>query len=185
VVAIIGLLAGVILSSLNKARESARQKAAMSQLRAVRSGIALLEADTGKWPNGCSPTATGGTAEVDLNTINAGLKDFPTSGFPITTDGAASPICQWTATDSANWRGPYIYIGVDPWGSQYRFDPDYYTDGSVRRDCPTATYNPPPEITDKKVAIISKGVNKVGGTDAEGYDCDDIVFLLYEGKFVP
>lgn len=175
VIAIIGLLAGVVLSSLNSARDSARKSAAMAQLRAIRSGVALLEAETGKWPNGCTANIDSGNSEVDLSTTNAGLASFPALGtLPITTDGAANPDCEWTATDYANWRGPYISVAVDPWGSPYYWDPDYQLSGGSRGSCS------PPSGT--VTVIYSPGKNE---SAVNSYDCDDIVYMLNSGTFAP
>jgi prepilin-type N-terminal cleavage/methylation domain-containing protein len=175
VIAIIGLLAGVVLSSLNSARESARQATAKSQLRAIRSGIALLAADTGKWPNGCIAELSSGNAEVNLASTNAGLASFPALGtLPLTTDAAANPDCEWTTSDYTNWKGPYITVGVDPWGSPYYWDPDYQLDGGTRGSCSPPTGTVP--------VVFSPGKNK---SAINAYDCDDVVYLLNSGTFAP
>lgn len=173
VIAIIGILASIALGSLNSARDSARKATAKAQLRAIRSGIALLEADTGKWPNGCPVGNSLGNNEYSLNTTNAGLVSTPTV--------SSDPPCGWTAGDIAAWKGPYITATIDPWGRPYYFDPDYRTDGSVREDCPSVGAN---TGLPQKTVIMSGGINGTNGTSGE-YDCDDIVYMLYEGTLVP
>ena len=172
VIAIIGILASIALGSLNSARDSARKATAKAQLRAIRTGVALLEADTGKWPNGCPPGNINATNEILLSTGAAGLVSSPTVGV------TEAPNCQWTAEEVANWRGPYIPVGVDPWNNPYYFDPDYATDGTLRRNCPTTGANSVPN----KTVVYSAGPNR---SAINAYDCDDIVYLLYEGTLVP
>jgi len=48
VIAIVGILASVVLSNINLAREKARITKAKAELRQARSAIALLEDDTAK-----------------------------------------------------------------------------------------------------------------------------------------
>lgn len=173
VIGIIGLLAGVVLSAMNGARESAKKKTAMAQLREIRSGINLLEADTGKWPNGCPVSNTSGSAEHQINSANSGLVTAPI----ISSD----PPCGWNAGDIAAWKGPYISATIDPWGNPYRFDPDYHTNGILREDCPFPDSN---SGLPNKIVIMSGGKN--GASWSVGtYDCDDIVHMLFEGTFLP
>ncbi len=172
VIGIIGVLASVVLSALNGARESARNKTAMAQLREIRSGINLLESDTGKWPNGCPITNASGNDEHPINGTNVGLVSAPTV--------SSDPPCGWTAGDIAAWKGPYISATIDPWGNPYRFDPDYRTDGTLREDCPAVNSN---GSLPSKIVIMSGGKNGAGWSVGT-YDCDDIVHMLLEGTFV-
>ncbi len=147
VISIIGLLASVMLVAMNGARVKARNARVLADLKQLRTAIAMLENDTGKWPNGC-PIEQLSNPEVYLDDQWAGLKTKPPVGQP---DPVNSPNCGWTATEVANWRGPYTNATVDPWGHSYYFDPDYYV-------CT-------PEMV--KVAILSFGPN-----GAENYPTD-------------
>ncbi|HAT68707.1 MAG: hypothetical protein A2481_00180 [Candidatus Yonathbacteria bacterium RIFOXYC2_FULL_47_9] len=162
VIAIIGVLASVILASLNTARAKAKTAKATSELRNLRNAIASLEDDTGKWPNGCpvSQVATGSGNEVSFASAQAGIISQPTAG------GSGS--CVWTAAEVARWRGPYMPTAVDPWGNPYWFDSDYYP----RQDCgdPSAA---------AIIAVESHGPNGTGGAQSGGsYDCDDIYIKI-------
>lgn len=162
VIAIIGVLASVVLSSLNTARAKAKIAKATAELRNLRSAIASLEDDTGKWPNGCpvSQVATGSGNEISFAAADAGIIAQPTVG------GTAP--CVWTAAEVAKWKGPYMPNAVDPWGNPYWFDSDYYP----RKDCPTTNANPSVVAI---VAVESHGPDGVGGAESPGtYDCDDI-----------
>lgn len=118
VISIIGLLASVVLVSLNSARGKARTAKAQADLKQLRTAIALLEQDTGKWPNGC-PIESLRNPEIQLDQPNAGIKSRPTVGV---VEGD----CEWTIDDAAKWNGPYIGNTIDPWGNSYFFDPDFY-----------------------------------------------------------
>ena len=170
VIAIIGVLASVVLASLNTARSKGQTAKAKSELRNARSAIALLESDTGKWPNGC-PIAETSNPEVYLDDAQAGIRQVP-----VVQDNGNG--CIWTAEDVANWEGPYMQTPIDPWGKSYWFDPDYHE----QRDCPTDNANPGAPTS---VAIGSNGPNKngpiqTGNPDSIGlnYDCDDIFFKI-------
>lgn len=175
VIAIIGVLSSVVLTAANSTRERARINATVAQLNAIRTGIILMETDTGKWPNGCPPGNILASDEIVLSDPIAGLATQPPIG--VTEPG----YCDWTPSDIANWHGPYIPIGNDPWGNPYRFDPDYHTDGTLREDCPSPeAHTGLPFVT----AVLSAGPNGAGWV-FDDYDCDDIVLLLQEGKFLP
>lgn len=157
VVAIIGLLASVMMVALNSSRTKAKIARVQADLKQLRTAIAFLETDVGKWPNGC-PMNQAADPEVFLDGAQAGLKSAPTVG--ITGSG-----CEWTAQDVANWKGPYVSSAVDPWSRSYYFDPDYCDE--------TGTY---------KVYILSfglDGVEQYKSTSCGGSpSSDDIILLL-------
>ena len=174
VIAIIGLLASIVLASLNAARLKGKIARAQSDLVQIRNAMALMSSDTGLWPNGCevstiivSPLIGAGN-EVALNTAAAGLLVRPTVGV---TDAGSD--CAWTAQAVANWNGPYTASTlIDPWGTPYWFDNDYV----ARRDCPTPNANPSAATM---AVVVSDGPNKVGGADSDSYDCDDIYLDIH------
>lgn len=163
VIAIIGILASVVLGSLNTAREKAKTAKVVSELRNLRTAIASLEDDTGKWPNGC-PVSQGTVGasgnEVNFTAANAGIVAQPTAG------GAAP--CGWTAIEVAKWKGPYMPKVTDPWGNPYWFDSDYYP----RKDCDNPSVTP-------IVVVESHGPDGVGGAENSIYDCDDIYLGIH------
>lgn len=166
VIAIIGILSSTILASLNTARQKAQMAGAKTELRQLRNAIALLEDDTGKWPNGCPP-ATGSNPEVALNTNQAGISIEPTQQN--NGDG-----CIWTLSDITNWKGPYAPSTNDPWGNSYIFDPDYHQ----YADCATEpASNKYPDIP-SFVAIMSPGPDGQGDGTTGTYGCDDIFLKI-------
>ncbi len=167
VIAIMGILASVILISLNAAREKARAATTDVQLREIQKAIFLLETDTGKWPGGCFPgTYEGSGNEFSVNSSRSGLYTAP-------TDFAAHGVCQWTATDAARWRGPYIDTPKDSWGKDFYFDSDYYP----RRDHGGECVDPYPGDPYFAV-IVSGGSNQQNGGEIAIYDCDDVFVFL-------
>lgn len=172
VIAIIGILSGIVLTSLNSAREKAKKAKAQSELTNIRNGINVLAIDTSLWPNGCliGMVAGGGGGgddnEVDLTDPQAGLLFIP-------SPGGVDPECQWTAQALAMWRGPYTTSPLtDPWGNVYWFDNDYF----ALQDCPTPEANP---LAPAIAVVVSAGPNGETGAAGDDYDCDDIYISLY------
>jgi prepilin-type N-terminal cleavage/methylation domain-containing protein len=121
VIAIIGILASVVLVSLNNSREKAKYAKAKSELQQVNLALQLLYEDTGRYPHTatdphsdeftlCPPSSSTGdfflaSNELSLDSINGGLKSDP----------------GWLG-----WDGPYMDVPVeDPWGTAYVLDADY------------------------------------------------------------
>jgi general secretion pathway protein G len=61
VTAIVGVLASVILISLNEAREKGRVAVAVANMRQVATAIQLYYSDTGKYPSDCDRSCTSNT----------------------------------------------------------------------------------------------------------------------------
>ncbi|KKT74128.1 MAG: hypothetical protein UY07_C0030G0005 [Parcubacteria group bacterium GW2011_GWA1_47_8] len=160
VVAIIGILSSIALASFGIVREKAKIAKAKSELRSARSGIALLESDTGKWPNGCPPSQSS-NPEVNLEDAQAGVTSRP-------VEGVVDSPCEWTADEVNRWNGPYMKVPTDPWGTSYVFDPDYHP--GENRPIPPNT-NCPGYISSNIIAVVSYGPNKLG---LNAYDCDDV-----------
>ena len=113
VISIIGILATIILASLNNARNSARIVKARAEVSQIRKAIAFLENDANEWPGHKTiddvQTGVSGNEMWDLTVPEAGLA---------VTDGSFQ-----------NWDGPYMNtIPLDPWGNPYFFDTDYDID---------------------------------------------------------
>lgn len=128
VISIIGLLASVIIVSTTSAREKARIVKAQADLKQISTAFGLLELDTGKWPLGCLAQDRTDLAEVYFNNSYVGLSQSPTLGQYSAT---YAPNCTWVAQDISNWLGPYLSNTVDPWGTPYYFDPDFYFCGDM------------------------------------------------------
>lgn len=118
VVAIIGILAAIAIPAFSAYQQRARIAQAQSELRNIKTAVAVLANDTEQWP-GPNPVGNTANPEVwDLNTDQAGLTKAA-------VDGSGN------YTDFPNWNGPYIQtIQLDPWGSNYFFDPDYRINGT-------------------------------------------------------
>lgn len=161
VIGIIGVLAMIAVTAVQQARSKGNNGRVAADLDQMRKAMALLEADVGKWPNGC-PSERSSNPEVRLDNAQAGLRLVPVAGDQ--GDG-----CVWTAGDIAKWKGPYIDRVTDPWGSSYYFDPDYYP----RQNCPGFPNNVP-----AIPVVFSPGPNKAGTGVTGSYDCDDIYARL-------
>lgn len=167
VIAIIGILASVVMNSVNSARANTKTSKAKAELQSLRAAISSLEDDTGKWPNGCpvATSVTGSSNEIRFSLANAGIIAVPSVGV---TDNTTDPPCEWTAEEVSAWKGPYMPNAIDPWGNPYWFDSDYYP----RQDCG----DPAAPAT---VVVESHGPNGAGGAQSGSYDCDDIYLELH------
>jgi len=157
VIGIIAILSTLGIVSFVRARAASKEAKAREDLYQIRNAIALLQADTGKWVNGCPAEATA-NPEVVLSNAQAGLIQRPNVG----DQGSG---CFWTAQDVASWKGPYVQFSNDPWGQPYWFDPDY----NINENCPSKPNGP------TTVVVESFGPNGVG---VNSYDCDDIYLRL-------
>jgi len=155
VIAIIGILATIVISNTNQARENAQITRALIDLREIRRALDTLTIDTGLLPTvgatkldeeTCVFSGTGN--ELYLNTSAAGIES---------TDG-----------NFPGWNGPYMTpVPLDPWGNQYIFDSDYDCDNNA---------NGCEGFSGQTVrAIHSSGPN---GSALNIYDADNIVLVL-------
>lgn len=166
VIAIIGILASTVLGALNTAREKAKIGKVKADLKSLRTAIALLEDDTGKWPNGCPP-ATPSNPEVLLNSAQAGISQAIT----VNDNGDG---CEWLAGDIPNWKGQYAPTATDPWGNSYIFDPDYQQYASCASKPAGEKYPAVPQF----IAVLSAGATKTDVDGINDYDCDDIFLQI-------
>lgn len=157
VIAIIGILASVILASLNSARSKADVANAEAEMRNIRVAMEYLYDDTGKYPHGgdaVCPPLPGTNNEVSLTPSSSGLTGDP----------------GWTG-----WKGPYIKSATDPWGTPYFLDQDYQCTAGAEGCGGVA--DPGTEDTS---AIISCGPDRdlSGPGGACAYNDDNIVYVL-------
>ncbi len=166
VIAIVGILAAVVLASLNDSRELANIRKAQADMRNIHTAMEVLFNDTGlyphKQPQYCPPRSAGGN-EVNLNS--------PTTGL-VGTDGSYE-----------NWSGPYVTSVIDPWGRPYFLDEDYYCAGGEQGCNGHVTTG----ATDRSV-LVSCGPDGMLGDDpsnpqpsngsACAYNDDNIVYVL-------
>lgn len=155
VIAIIGILASVVLASLNSAREKGRIAAAQAEINGIRKAFELLYSDAGVYPNGAIDfcrSSPPGNNEVDLSQNSAGL----------VANGSG-----WSG-----WGGPYITDAIDPWGTPYYFDEDY--------DCNAATKGCLGQTVSAVSVIVSCGpdMDNSGSGGSCEYGPDDIVYRL-------
>jgi len=167
VIAIIGILAAVVLASLNDTRELSREAVAQQQMRSIHTAMEMLFNDTGLYPHKqkkyCPPHTAGGN-EVSLA--------LPSSGL-VATDGLY-----------LGWNGPYIPNVTDPWGSPYFFDEDYYCTAGAK-GCDGFVADNATKIWS---VIVSCGPDGMLGDDpsnpqpnngsACAYNDDNIVYVL-------
>lgn len=156
VLAIIGILAGIVLVSVQDARKKAKIVQARLEIKQIFNAISMLEIDTEQWPGHKTPykIETGASGNeicgdgctYDLNDCRAGLG------------------CDDGANHYPNWKGPYMEnIPKDPWDNEYFLDTDYDID---------------PGAGEKWAIIVgSYGPN---GQGLNLYDGDDVIYVVKE-----
>ena len=171
VISIITFIASNLLVAFHSAILKGRATKVKADLSQISKAVSALVDDTGLWPYGCVPEATlgdseGASNEITLSSTQSGLITKPTVGV---TDPSSH--CAWTQAAVNAWRGPYLTGQLlDPWGSPYWMDEDYWP----YRDCPTANANPGAQLT---AALVSIGQDKIPLT-TNVYNCDDSYLLL-------
>lgn len=157
VIAIIGILASVVLSALNSARDKARVSAVQQALTQINRAMYMLYLDTGRYPSFANNVtdicvAPSGQNEIAANDDNAGL----------VSNGRG-----W-----AGWSGPYILTAIDPWGTPYYFDSDY--------DCTAGAVGCMGTTDTGLSVIVSCGPdgNDSGSGDSCVYNDDNIIYRL-------
>lgn len=159
VISIISLLTTVVLSALSNARNKAQYAKAKSELNNIAAALELMMSDTGKLP---SPESS----KPDYVACN-----YPTGNNETWLDNADAGL---DSTDGyfPKWSGPYMQVPLDPWGTSYIYDEDYF--------CNTAT--PVAQGCERYSsdgtalrALVSGGPNKSG---INVYDSDNVVKVL-------
>ncbi len=115
VVAIISLLSGVVMASLNSARNKAKDAAVMVTVRELQNALELYHTQVGSYP----ATENGGVDVFDIG----GSTDFSTTLAPLVTGGFISKI-----TDHPDWpnNANYSLTGF----FEYQTNTPEYPDGS-------------------------------------------------------
>jgi len=155
VIAIIGILASVVLTSLDSARAKAETISVISEIDGLKKAMEILYQDTLYYPNATPSfcrTVLPVNNEIDLNATSSGL----------TANGLG-----WL-----NWNGPYIQNAIDIWDTSYYLDEDY--------DCTAAVEGCKGETISNISVIVSCGPDRdnsgTGGSCA--YNDDNIVVRL-------
>lgn len=97
VVAIIGVLATLLMGALFKAKERALRGVAASQIQAIKSALAMYEADAGRFPRKALRTFSAGTGAIwvdDAPALYMALRNRPTLALG---GGQNAPYMEWKA----------------------------------------------------------------------------------------
>ncbi len=131
VVVIIGLLAGIVISSLNSAKESAHVVSAGMQQRQIKMGVEMYFNDMGFYP----PDVTRGWDPGLVRPFpwNPDQEVGETVSGP-NTDCSHCPL-DWESIVDVYWSGPYIpsWPRFTPWRGKY--DYNYWEEEIIRNEC--------------------------------------------------
>ena len=160
VIAIIGILASIVLTNLNPARQKGQIAKAKSELHTLYEAIAGLEIDTGQWPGHQIPGICANSCSGNE------ICQKPDCGISIFDDGAGLRSADGLFP---NWKGPYLTSKPkDPWSNEYFFDTNYDLD---------------PTDEQRFAAVLgSFGPDKVI-QDNDNYNAnsaDDIIYIINE-----
>lgn len=149
VITILGILATIVVVSLQEAREKAMISRSQVELIQIFNAFTMFEDDTGQWPGHKVPF------EVELTVGNEICADG--CAFAL-SDCEAGIMCNDVGNPYPDWKGPYMTpVPIDSWGNEYFFDTDY-------------------DLNGEWTAVIgSYGPDGIGN---DLYNSDDITFLL-------
>lgn len=126
VIAIVGILAAVVLISLNKARESSKISRSVMDQRQLINALELYYNDVGFYPPDVGRGWDPGFSQA--------LPYNPDTGQ---TDTPSCPHCpsNWVSHAQANWKGPYIarFPNTTVWNGKY--DYNYWGSSTSRYGC--------------------------------------------------
>lgn len=169
VIAIIGLLATLTMTSMRVARKRADIANAQHDLDQIFKAITLMQNDTDQWPGhqvmnqSCIHLSGGCPA-------NNEICDTCTSNLASSSSGL---LLNDTYT---NWAGPYMkaYMLNDPWNHEYFFDTDYKLNSDDEPCCNG--------VCTRTVAVLgSYGPDGLGQSNLITPDsggCDDIILII-------
>lgn len=129
VISIIGLLASVVMTSLNGTREKGRVAQAVSNADALRKAVELYSFQMDFYPPDVGRGWDPGLVRTLPWNPDTGATTIPACGH-----------CPagWDTLVQARWNGPYVgaWPQVTPWGGKY--DYNYWPTGTVRYGCTIA-----------------------------------------------
>ncbi len=179
VIAIIGLLTTLALTSVSVARDRADISNAQHDLDQIKKAIMLMSEDTEQWPghqvvNQSCIHLTGGCpanneicgTDINANTCANGL------------GGGYAGLLANHITAYPNWAGPYMkdYMVNDPWDREYFFDTDYLVNVDNEPCCGG--------VCAQEVAVIgSYGPDGLGRSNlltSDNNGCDDVILIIGE-----
>lgn len=167
-IAIIGLLASVVVVSLNASRSSAKVAQAASNQKQFMLALQLYYSDVGFYPPDVNRGWDPGFSHALPYNPDTGLTDAPSC------DHCPS---DWAEQAQAKWQGPYIiqFPNSTPWNGKY--DYNYWSAGAIRYGCsvPSGIYfgvqadyadeNPLPAEAEQK--MIDMGLDHDGCLNGE------------------
>jgi prepilin-type N-terminal cleavage/methylation domain-containing protein len=126
VIAIVGLLASVVLVSLNSARQRAKIARSASDQKQLGLALMLYFDDMGFYPPDVNRGWDPGFSHVLPYNPDSGLTDTPACAY--------CPV-DWVAQVQAKWKGPYIiaWPARTAWNGKY--DYNYWPAPGVRYGC--------------------------------------------------
>jgi prepilin-type N-terminal cleavage/methylation domain-containing protein len=131
VIAIIGLLASILLISLNGAREKARRVTAFANIKQMQKALEMYFNDNGFYPPDISRGWDPGLVKKLPYNITTSLQDCNTDlascvcGVYLScTVLPANVPSDWIAQAQSRWGGPYVALWppTTPWGGTYDYN---------------------------------------------------------------
>ncbi len=172
VLAVIAILAAVLTPIVTSYVERARLEAARSDLKNIVAAIVQYNTDTKVWPIytttafSTTPDINGSVYDVVTTTGNDAIAGGGYTGS--STNGALDSILNAnsmnvTTSGVRAWRGAYLELGADPWGTRY-----YLTAKSLKPGNTSAAFvlSPGPNQTiDTTMVQSQSGAVTTGGDD--------------------
>lgn len=164
VIALIGILAAVMLASLNDARTGAKIVRAKADLQQINRGIISLGNDSLVYPGGYGL----GSCVPPSSPYPSNSQEWANGVY--VSDPRAGLVSVNNPLKYVGWNGPYIINITDPWGQEYMVESHYQC-----RTGDDAVLNGQCGVGDWVYAIVSGGPNLSG---FNMYDNDNVIFVV-------
>jgi len=167
VLAVIAILAAILTPIVTSYVDRARNDSAQSDVKKIAAALVQFNTDTKLWPiySAVPPNITTGAYSVEAGPGNQPQIGSGTNWPSISSVGSLDSVLNQNLmglpiTGKAAWKGPYVELGPDPWGTQYFLNALFLEPGCVSTHGGAGTCSTTSGASPSAVYVISAGPNQ-------------------------